>query len=267
MRASILGLSAVFPILVACNVDQPAPAGTDVGSAIQADTAAGNASKQSAQSFDVDFKNCHESIGVGLVPTDVAQSMTPDGFVLVGTGSPVTPLVVRTSHCESLSFDGGHGHPVSIVEIGAVVVPPDGTGDINNYAYWYYTDDRQLSKRLEGVGVPAQHRHIDYDYDADDTDSNFHVSICGVLSVDGTVDPSTTPDGSFDANWWKTAFGGTGTVKMATFLPVQEIGSANLVLSVPQGSAIAGLTGTSMQFPLIQQFNTFPSAHMAVTVQ
>ena len=96
----------------------------------------------------VEFADCVESIGVGLVATEAARDLVPAPFVLVGEGQPVTPLVVRTSDCVGISVDGRHARSGSIVQIGAVIVPPDFSGDINNYTLLYYTSDPGLRTRL-----------------------------------------------------------------------------------------------------------------------
>src|SRR5262249_11549881 len=114
------------------------------------------ASVCAASGFSVDFSGCIESIGVGLVPTDAAQAYVPAGFVLAGAGGPVTPIVVRTSRCDGISVDGGRAKRGIVVQIGLVLVPPDFTGDINNYTLWYYTSDKNLAQVLQGAGVAAQ---------------------------------------------------------------------------------------------------------------
>src|SRR5215467_14529208 len=67
--------------------------------------------------FEVEFSACLETIGVGLVPTDLARALVPPEFILVGEGTPVTPIVVRTSRCGGISFDGLKPKPGAIVQI------------------------------------------------------------------------------------------------------------------------------------------------------
>src|SRR5678816_938837 len=86
-----------------------------------------------SSNFDIDFTNCVESIGVTLVPATSARAYVPESFTLAGEGQPVTPLVVRTAHCRGIAADGHGPRAGDIVQIGAIVVPPDFTGDINNY--------------------------------------------------------------------------------------------------------------------------------------
>lgn len=215
----------------------------------------------------VNFSNCIESIGVGLVPTANAQALTPDTFTLAGVGTPVTPIVARTSHCGGISINGGKAHAGSVVQVGAVVVPPDFTGDINSYTYWYYTTDADLAVRLLLRGVKAQWvPTLDYDYNATTQALDVDVSCPGSpkLHISGTVMPSAAPSGSFDANWWKKA--ASGTVKMETDVPVINIGSADLTLTTSANSALGKLIGgDTEQFPIIQQFNSFASATMTVS--
>src|SRR5262245_12777737 len=75
------------------------------------------------RSLDVQFPDCIESIGVGLVPLAKARALVPAPFVLVGEGQPVTPLVVSTADCGGISVEGARAKPGSIVQVGAVIVP------------------------------------------------------------------------------------------------------------------------------------------------
>jgi len=217
-----------------------------------------------AGNFSVNFTNCVESIGVGLVSTDAARSFVPAGFVLVGEGQPVTPLVVRTARC-AIAVDGHAPRIGEIVQIGAVIVPPDFTGDINNYTFFYYTDDLRLALRLNLSGVNAQFvPTLIYQYE--NNNSLFvRVPLPGIprLTVSGTVAPSPFPAGSFVANWWQKNYG--RTVKMQTNVPVINIGGANLTLETNPNGALGQLIGgDTLGFPIIQQFNTFAAAQMNV---
>src|SRR5262249_5494568 len=113
--------------------------------------------------FEVQFSDCIETIGVGLVTTDLARALVPPDFILVGEGTPVTPMVVRTSRCSGIAVDGHKPNPGVVVQIGLVIIPPDFTGDINNYTLWYFTSDATLAERLQKLGLDAQHvENIEY---------------------------------------------------------------------------------------------------------
>ncbi len=108
--------------------------------------------------FGVEFSDCVESIGVGLAPTPNVLALTPPGFVPVGVGMDFSPIVVRTANCAGIAVDDHKPKAGSVVQIGAVIVPPEiGLGDINNYTFWYYTTDEKLAHRLRDLGVSAQH--------------------------------------------------------------------------------------------------------------
>jgi hypothetical protein len=218
--------------------------------------------------FAVDFTDCVESIGVTLVPTASARLYVPNQFVLAGEGQPVTPLVVRTARCSGIATAGHSPTPGEIVQIGAVIVPPDFTGDINNYTIWYYTSDLHLALRLLLAGVRAQYvPTIDYDYDTGANSLFVRVPLPGIqrLTLAGTVTPSPQPVGSFVANWWQAASG--GSVKMSTNVPIINIGGADLLLTTNEHGPLGQLMGGSSRgFPIIQQFNTFGAAHMQVAL-
>ena len=221
------------------------------------------------EAFEVEFTNCVESIGVGLIATAQAQALVPAEFHLVGEGQPVTPIVVRTSRCEGIAVDGHSPNAGAVVQIGVVIVPPDFSGDINNYTLWYYTSDAKLAHHLERLGVAAQHiPAIDYDYEPSGSSNPLFVAVPRPgdpsLSLGGTVSGSTTPAGSFEAIWWAKING--GKVRMDTLVPAIFIGGADLTLMTGASSALGQLIGgSSSGFPLLQQFNTFSSAHMGVS--
>jgi hypothetical protein len=221
----------------------------------------------SAASFGVEFEGCVESIGVALAPIAGVLALMPPGFIPVGLGGPVSPIVVRTADCAGIAVDGGKSKPGSVVQIGAVIVPPDGAGDINNYTFWYYTTSEKLAHRLQDLGVAAQHvANVGYHLDAEN-----HLSISVKrpgdprFVISGTVVPSVVPAGSFEAIWWqKTA---AGNAWMDTKVPVIAIGWADLALATDADGALGMLIGGgAIDFWILQQFNVLPSAQMDVTV-
>jgi len=218
-----------------------------------------------SQDFQVNFSDCIESIGVGLVPTPNVRPFVPAEFILAGDGQPVTPLVVRTARC-SISVSGNDSRVGEIVQTGAVIVPPDGTGDINNYTLFYYTSDLRLALRLLLSGVGAQFvPTIDY-HKRNDNSFSVRVPVPGIprLTISGTVTPSSQPAGSFVANWWQKTF--SGNVKMNTNVPIIKIGGANLTLNTNTNSILGQIiVGDTLNFPVIQQFNSFANAQMNIT--
>ena len=223
--------------------------------------------------FGVEFSDCVESIGVGLAPTPNVVALTPPGFIPVGLGTPVSPIVVRTADCAGIAVDGHKAKPGSIVQIGAVIVPPEiGVGDINNYTFWYYTTDEKLAHRLRDLGVSAQHvETIGYVLEPEQTaipnDLAVTVRRPGEprFTLDGTVVPSDIPTGSFEALWWQQT--SAGIIRMDTNVPAIAIGSAALILETDVANALGRLIGGgTLEFPIVQQFNMFSDAHMDVRV-
>ena len=223
--------------------------------------------RNASSSFDVTFTDCLESIGVTLVPTASVRGLVPQSFILAGEGQPVTPVVVRTAHCGRITTEGRGQRSGDIVQIGAVIVPPDFTGDINNYTIWYYTSDLRLALRLLEAHVDAQYvPTMDYDFDIDDNTLHVRVPLPGFprLVVSGSVVPSSQSAGSFIANWWREVNG--RRVKMNTNVPSINIGNADLTLTTNPNGALGQLIGGSATgFPILQQFNSFAAATMDVS--
>lgn len=234
--------------------------------------AATTVSAQMVPAFDVKFSNCVESIGVDILPTAVVRQLVPGAFALAGENDPVTPIVVRTACCGEIAVDGRRGRAGVVVQIGAVIVPPDFSGDINIYAIWYYTSDETLARYLQCLGVPAQHApNIEYDFGALPAakPSPFAVDVRRParprFSLTGSVTRSTTASGSFEAIWWMT--GCDGFVRMDTSVPEIFTGGADLTLKTHPRSQLGKLIGGgSLEFPVLQQFNTFRRAAMAVSI-
>jgi hypothetical protein len=221
-----------------------------------------------AADFDVSFADCVESIGVTLAATGSVAARVPPEFVPVGIGTPVTPLVVRTASCGNISVDGKRGRSGSVVQIGAVIVPPDGTGDINNYTLYYYSDDPKLVEALGRAGMALTKAHVAYEFEDAGAASSLEVSVkargCSALHLEGPVAPVSTPAGSFLANWWTSTR--RGTLKLSTSVPEIAIGSATLALDVSSEGELDELFGgTSITFPLLEQFNAFDAAAMHVS--
>jgi hypothetical protein len=228
-----------------------------------------------AQSVTVAFDGCVESIGVALLPIDDVRAEVPDSFVLAGEGGPVTPLAVRTAHCDDIRIGRYRAGEADIVQIGAVVVPPDGTGDINNYLLWYQTTNIELALVLNLLyGVSAEYvPRIDYQIGqtASDGSAPFHVRVrlpgSPRLSIDGRVTAAGFPASNFVAIWWEETH--RGRVRMSTFVASGTVGSAALALTTPARSELADLIGaTDLGFPILQQFNTLHGVvPMTVTVE
>jgi hypothetical protein len=227
----------------------------------------------SPATFGVEFSDCVESIGVGLAPTAAVVALTPPNFIPVGLGTDFSPIVVRTADCAGIAVDGKKPKPGSVVQIGAVIVPPQpGVGDINNYTFWYYATDAKLAHRLQDLGISAQHvASIRYDLDSVEpgVPSDFNVAVARPgdprFALSGSVIPSDTPSGSFRAIWWQRT--SAGNVRMDTDVPVIAISSANLALATNPANALGELIGGgTLAFPIIQQFNMFSLGQMAVSI-
>jgi hypothetical protein len=220
----------------------------------------------------VDFAGCREVANVGLAPAANIRPLVPAEFTLAGDAN-TTPFVVRTVHCDSVSVDGKNPKAGDLVQIGAVIVPPDGDGDINNYTLYYDATDSQLAEALAHLGVPAKVVPQLQESLVVNADGSGQYSFAvpapfePPLVFAGPVGaPGATPI-PFTANWWFSS--DEGTVKMASSFPQLFFAGDGVVLSLPEGSALAGILGTATvsDWPALALFDHFPSAHMDVTVR
>lgn len=267
MQGSIaLMLCATSVLALGCAVDT-----VDAASEPEAVGLAAQAEHCDVAPFDVDFAGCNEVANVALMPTANARALVPAQFALVGDGTPTTPFVVRTVHCSGVSVDGKKGKAGNVVQIGALIVAPDGDGDINNYTFYYDTSDVKLAAELAEVGVPARFAPLLDESLAlsPDGSGQYHFSapIDPRFSFDGPVGAPVGGPIPFTANWWSTS--AQGTVKMASTFPQLFTADNGVNLTVPAGSPLAHLIGatTVTSWPVLKLYDNFPTAHMHVTVR
>lgn len=106
--------------------------------------------------LQVTFTSCTEFAGLTGVSRTAIAPLVPTGFILADFGSDTAGAVVRIANCEGVSVDGSNAVPGTVSHIGANLVSPDGTGDINNYTLLYVTDNPRLALRLRQFGLPVR---------------------------------------------------------------------------------------------------------------
>lgn len=218
--------------------------------------------------LDVDFVDCTEFAGLGLVPAANAQQLVPASYTVAGDGVDAI-LVVRVAQCDDVVIDGRSSGAGTVSQIGVNVAIPGSTADIDNYTLWYATDNARLKSRLTSAGAHAQMEpHLLYDVVLDGLGG-------GTLEIDsspggapayevlGTITEPTADPVPFVASWYVE--GPRGTVTMTTTFPDIAFGLAQTTLQTPQGSELADLIGdTTLSFPILDSYNTFPGASMTV---
>jgi hypothetical protein len=237
-----------------------------VGEAAQAENGNGGP-------FDVAFAGCREVANVGLSPTANARAVVPAQYTLLGDGSDLTPFVVRSVHCDSVSIGQGSDAPGNLIQIGFLIVGPDGDGDINNYTVYYDSSNARLAERLRMVGVPASNVPLLSESVTLNPDGSGFYDFQVPAPFDPPLEfagPVGAPVGGpipFVANWWATSSG--VTVKMNSSFPQLFINGNSVALTVPAGSALANLLGTTTvtEWPVLALYDNFPSAEMHVTLR
>jgi hypothetical protein len=256
MALSVLVAASLSALGCAVNATDVEP--EPVGMAAQAEV--------KSTAFDVDFRGCMEIASIATVDYAAARPLVPAQYALAGDGSTVALAVVRAVHCDGVSIDGGKEKPGNLAQIGITLVPPEGTGDINNYTLWYYTTSGKLASKLQSNGIPAQLVE-DLSFSLQQSALHIEVPSSGYprFVIDSpVVEPAPSPV-LFTANWYTVGEHGKSS-KMATSLPDIEFGGASMTLRTKAAGPLGQLlgTGTATSFPVLNSFNRFQNAHMHV---
>lgn len=217
----------------------------------------------------IDLTDGVENVGIGLVATERAQALLPPPFKLANTGEPVTPLVVLAARCQGIAVTGAVPTPGTFVQIGLIVAPPDGTGEINIFTLWHYTTHLTLMRALKNAGLNSQHvPDIEYDVILGGKAGSARLTVPSPgqppLLLAGAIREPSQPV-TFNGNWWGKA--GNRLLKLNSVVPAATFGDAELTLTTratnPLGRLIGGET---LNFAILQRFNTFPRVLTTVSV-
>jgi hypothetical protein len=224
-----------------------------------------------ARGFSVDFSQCTEFAGVGPVDLAKASSLVQPAFTTLPVGSTAA-IVVRATSCAGAQVNGGAAVPTIISQIGIEIVPPDGTGDINNYTLIYVTDNAQLALAFRLVGLPAIFDPTityEFTYDATGKSGELYVEAGGAglpaYFLTGTETDPTGAGSDFKANWWFA--GPAGVIKQASDFPNIAFGTTNVSLHTTRESALGKLIGgnSDADFHFFPVRGVYVTAHMDVT--
>jgi hypothetical protein len=162
-------------------------------------------------------------------------------LAIAATPVATAAIVVRATSCSAVQVNGGAPVPTNISQIGVEIVPPDGTGDINNYTLIYVSNNPELVTAFNHAGVPALLDNTltyQFTYDSTGTAGEIYVKAEGAglpaYFISGAETDPTTPGFDFKANWWFA--GDKGTVKQATDFPNIAFGTANITLHTDRSS-------------------------------
>jgi hypothetical protein len=222
--------------------------------------------------FYVDFATCTEFAGVGPVDLARASALVPHPFTTLTVGS-TGGFVVRATSCRELSVNGGRKVPTNISQIGIEIVPPDGTGDINNFTLLYVSDNLELVLAFQCAGVPALYDPTltyQFTYDSTGKAGELYVEVASTglpaYFLTGTEIDPTAPGSEFKANWWYAS--PHLVVKQASNFPDIAFGVPSVSFHTDRNSELGKLIGgnTDSDFHLFPVRGVYPSAHMEVSV-
>jgi hypothetical protein len=263
-----VGGCGAMSALFGCSVAQPAT-DSEVTATDQSALVAG----LGHGTLDVDFQNCTEYAGFVPVPAANASPFLPAGFTLALGAPGEANAIVRVAHCASVVVQGKATGPGTVAQLGVNIVPPDGTGDINNYTVWYDTDGVALATGLRQAGIAAAlDPTLFYDRLPLPGGTTARLIIANVLPpppfvIDSVVliPTSATQAIDFTANWWQTNAG--ATAEMASDFPNILFGpeSTGVTIEAVPGTPLAKLLGAEKgTFVGLSVSNVIPTGHMHV---
>jgi hypothetical protein len=232
-----------------------------------------SAAAQSRNDFSVDFTNCSEFAGEGPVSLAAAKPLVPEEFTINGASSGTANIVVRATSCASITVNGRDPRPTSLSQIGINIVPPDGTGDINNYTLLYVSNNPILVEHFLAAGLPAHYDPLlSYEYSAPSTaNGNLYVSVAShdlppyfIYGPETAPPPNSASD--FLANWWYEPRRGV-TMLQQTNLPAISFGTSSVTLYTAADSELGKLIGgnTFRNYSVLALRGVYPSGHMEVS--
>lgn len=224
--------------------------------------------------FSVSLAGCTESIGFGPISAAQAQPFVPSGFILAPIGPGTAGLVVRSAYCQAMTVDGKADGPGSVAQIGIAIIPPDGTGDVNNYAVVYVTSSERLAQRLRRAGLPASSdERLVNEFTRGIPPNTGELYVAAepnkqpAFFVTGTVTDPVPPSFPFTANWWYKD--GNRRIKMSTVIGQLRYGAAQLRVGTGRASALGSLIGGNSfsNFSIFAARGEFVAGTMLTTVE
>jgi len=228
---------------------------------------------QTRTDFSVDFTNCSEFAGEGPVSLKEAAPLVPAAYTINGAQSGTANIVIRATSCASVTVDGRNPQATTLSQIGINIVPPDGTGDINNYTLVYISNNPFLVLRFQAAGLPAQYDPgLTYEYSAStNANGNLYVAASSLDPARYFIyGPETAPPPNsaapFLANWWYAPHGDL-KMRQQTLLPAISFGTSSVTFYTASTSMLGKLIGgnTFSDFSVLALRGVYPSGHMEVT--
>jgi hypothetical protein len=212
--------------------------------------------------FDLEFNDCHDMASITPVPVANVRSLVPSHYQLTNESTGTALLVVRITTCKDIVVAGVDVAAGTVAQVGAEIVSPDGTGDINNYSFYYASSSLLIAAHLDAIGfgsefVPGLRFDISADVGGDGTIAIHVPQLPSPYEVGGPVVFPTAPFAAFTANWYQD-FGGK-TIQMHTPIPNISFGSGTMTLRTLPFSPLGRVLGAAtVGFPDFDSFNFAP---------
>lgn len=233
--------------------------------------AAASLSAADFRNFAVTLGNCTEYIGTKQIPLARVAPSVPAPFLIAGAETGFATIVIRAGRCGRASLEGAPSEEVRVAQVGVVLIPPDGTGGINNYTLAYSTNSLRLAARLELAGLNVTlDPDLVYEVTPDPpvTGGEFFFDASPLTApawyLSGMVTDPAGPQFPFVANWWSAIR--SGKLKMATSIPLLAYGDGSVRIYSRRGGLVGKLIGGNSTGFEVNLRGVFANATMQVSV-
>lgn len=213
------------------------------------------------------FTNCIEFGGVGLVPTANIQDRIPSQYMLIPGPPGLSIFVAHMAKCQEIKVGNGAGRPGLMGHLGALIIPPTGTGNFNNYLFSHVTDDPGLFAALKGAGLRATAINPHQRFDVLGTGSDTTLSAAAQkphelafgLSGPYSLPDASQPPGTNLINYW-TDGGRAGNAVLEYNISGLRVQPAPSVVLNAVGDDLQAMVGTApLGFPFFAAGESFES--------
>jgi len=218
----------------------------------------------------IEYLDCDEFAGVGVVPSETVAERLPSDFVLLEPEAGLALVVAQGARCREIRVPGSPPRPGVFAQLGVGVIPPLGTGDGNFYQLMFSSTHPGVVRTLRAAGANAVFsRRLSYSISAE-AELELTVPRPAGLAwrLDGPLalpDPSSEPAPLTTFNYWHRSER-FGNVLQANAVTNIRLGSGAGVALTALGEELEAIVGSEpFFFPFFSNPETFERAELTIT--